>query len=390
MTPARALSPFILKLASRCNLNCSYCYVYNQADTSWRGRPKFMSEETYGATLERIRRHCQRSGQEKVQVVFHGGEPTLVGSARFAAMCVQARERLEDLAEVTLSVQTNGTRLDREWAETLLEHDVEVGVSLDGPKEVNDAARVDHGGRGSHDSVVEGIAALGDAGVPFGILSVVQLGADPLRIHRHFIELGARSVAYLLPSYTHDTIGPVRKRYGSTPCADYLIPIFDEWWDSGTTEVSIREFWEIGRVIMGGLTELDSIGNPPIRFVSVETDGSMHGLDKLRACEDGMTRTALNVHDSDFHDIAERDSLHAAIMEGVPLPTGCRACPERSTCAGGLVAHRYSHEAGFDNPSVWCADLLAIFAHIRARLGVSHEETAARRAAHRELAAVPA
>ncbi len=300
-------------------------------------------------------------------------------------MCAKARERLGPLARVELSIQTNGTRLDRTWIDILREHQVTIGVSLDGPKDVNDSARVDHKGRGSYDAVARGIERLNAVGVPFTILSVVQLGADPLRIHHHFRDLGCKSIAYLLPAETYETIGPIHDKFGPTPCADYLIPIFDDWWDNSTIDVRIREFWEIGRVIMGGRTQLDSLGNPAIRFVSVETDGSIHGLDKLRSIADGMTNTELSVYGADFREITNLSSLHAAVMNGMPLPTGCRACPERETCGGGYLPTRYSRERGFDNPSVWCADLLALFAHIRARMGISHEETRARRAAGRPV-----
>jgi uncharacterized protein len=382
------LSPFILKVASRCNLNCSYCYVYNKEDTSWRGRPALMSEETFDATLKRIAEHCRRSGQRSVSIIFHGGEPTLVRPVKFAAMCAKARERLGPFAEVSLSVQTNGTQLDDGWIEILREHDVAIGISLDGPRDVHDKFRVDHKGRGSYDAVARSIERLHCADVPFGILSVVQPGADPLRIHRHFLELGGKSISYLLPAETYETIGPIREMFGSTPCADFLIPIFDEWWENGTIDVRIREFWEMGRAILGGISQLDSVGNPAIRFVSVETDGSIHGLEKLKTCEDGMTDTELTVHDADFMDIARLSSLHAAVMEGMPLPSACRACPERATCGGGYLPTRYSRERGFDNPSVWCADLLALFGHIRTRLGVSPEETLARRATLRHAVAV--
>src|ERR1700736_2746420 len=144
MRLVQPLSPFIVKVASRCNLNCSYCYVYNKADASWRTRPALMSETTFSATLARIRRHLERSGQQEVTILFHGGEPTLIGSARLASMCAAARERLSDLATVKLSIQTNGTRLNQDWAAVLRDNQVQVGISLDGPKEVNDAARVDH------------------------------------------------------------------------------------------------------------------------------------------------------------------------------------------------------------------------------------------------------
>jgi uncharacterized protein len=73
--------------------------------------------------------------------------------------------------------------------------------------------------------------------------------------------------------------------------------------------------------------------------------------------------------------------LHAAVMRGLPLPEGCRGCPESETCAGGYAPHRYSQERQFDNPSLWCADLFAVFAHVRTRMGVSHEEARVRRPA---------
>lgn len=374
----------IIKIAARCNLNCSYCYVYNQADATWRERPAVMSRETFAATIERIRRHCLHSGQPSVMIAFHGGEPTLVGASRFAWMCALARRRLEDIATVQLSMQTNGTRLDPAWIAVLREHDVHVGVSLDGPREINDVYRVDRKGKGSHGATVRGIALLGEAGMPFGILSVVQPGADPLRIHHHFLELGCSSIAYLLPSCTHDTIGRLREELGPTPCADFLIPIFDEWWFNGSIDVSIREFWNIGRVVIGGSSRLDSIGNPPLRFVCVETDGSMQGLDKLRSCEDGMSTIPLSVHDADFREIALASPFHSAIMDGLPLPSGCRGCPESDTCAGGHLPNRYSKARGFDNPSVWCADLLALFTHVRTRMGITPEETRRRRSALRQ------
>jgi uncharacterized protein len=381
---AVALNPFIVKIASRCNLNCSYCYIYNQADTGWRSRPAVMSDETFDATIDRIRGHCVFSGQDVVMLLFHGGEPTLVGAKRFQSMCSRARERLKDVADVSLGIQTNATRLTDEWIDVLQRQDVQVGISMDGPKDVHDVFRVDHKGRGSYDAVARGVMLLRQAGTPFTILSVVQFGQDPLRIHHHFLDLGCKSISYLLPACTHETIGAIREQHGPTPCADFLIPIFDDWWFESTIDVRIREFWNIGRVLLGGESQLDSIGNPPLRFVGIETDGSMEGLDKLRACEDGMTEIGLSVRDSDFRDIARVSAFHHSAMSGMPLPQVCMRCLERDTCGGGYLPHRYSRDRGFDNPSVWCADLLLLFAHVRHRMNVSQAETASRRLALRK------
>jgi uncharacterized protein len=346
-----------------------------------------MPEAIFEATLERIWRHCLISRQKSVALTFHGGEPCLIGPKRFASWCDKARKSLEGVGAVRFTLQTNGTLLNEAWAEVLLKHSVQVGISIDGPKDIHDIFRVDHKGQGTYDAVEQGLTVLRKAHVPFGILSVIQLGADPLRIHRHFIALGCDSISYILPDFTHDTIAPIRQRYGPTPCANFLIPIFDDWWFNGTMEIRVRDFWNIGKIILGGDSPTDSLGNGPLSFLFIETDGEIEGLDVLRVCEEGITKTGLNVQHADFRDIAQASSLHARIVfEGMPLPTACSICPERDTCGGGYLPHRYSRERGFDNPSVWCADLLRIFSHIRHRLGVPVEETHVRRQALRAVA----
>jgi uncharacterized protein len=159
---------------------------------------------------------------------------------------------LGDVVEVRFVLQTNGTLLDEAWAEVLLKHRVQVGISVDGPKQLHDIFRVDHEGQGSYDAVERGLMLLRDKGVPFGILSVVQLGADPIYIHCHFLSLKCHSISYLMPDFTHETITAIRRRYGPTPCADFLIRVFDDWWFNGTIDTRINPFWQIARTILGG------------------------------------------------------------------------------------------------------------------------------------------
>ena len=124
----------------------------------------------------------------------------------------------------------------------------------------------------------------------------------------------------------------------------------------------------------------------PLRFVFIETDGEIEILDVLRTSSSGITDTGLNVLRNDFQQLADVSRFHSdVVFKGVPIPTGCGSCIEKSTCSGGYLPHRYSRDRGFDNPSVWCADLLKLFAHVRERLGVTVEETQLRRDALAEL-----
>lgn len=374
------ISQAILKVASRCNLNCSYCYVYNMADSTWKLRPPLMTDEVFDTALKRIAEHCHETSQEDFRIAFHGGEPCLIGAEIFDTWCGRARAALDGVAHLQLVVQTNGTLLDARWIDVLLKHRVSVGISMDGPKEIHDRVRVDHREQGSYERVERGLKLLQEAHVPYGVGCVIPLGADPLVVHHHFLALGCTQITYLMPHYIHDTIGAIRERYGPTPCADFLLPIFDDWWFESTMDVQITDLKNVARVILGGRSHSEAIGNDPPGYVFIEPDGEMEGLDNLRACCDGLSRIKLNIRDAGFGAIAHTETMHSqAIFAGMPLAEMCRRCPEGETCAGGYLPHRYSSARGFDNPSVWCADLLKLFAHLRGRLGISVEETRERR-----------
>ena len=100
----------------------------------------------------------------EVTVAWQGGEPTLMG--------VEFFRRSVELAGSTCSPgsgpSTRSRRTARcstsEWAAFFKEHDFLVGVSIDGPRELHDAYRVNKGGKGSFDQVMRGLGHLRDGG----------------------------------------------------------------------------------------------------------------------------------------------------------------------------------------------------------------------------------
>ena len=69
----------VVKVASRCNLNCTYCYMYNMGDDSYKLQPKFMSDLVVESIFLRIKNHSIINNLERFLIVFHGGEPLLTG-----------------------------------------------------------------------------------------------------------------------------------------------------------------------------------------------------------------------------------------------------------------------------------------------------------------------
>ena len=350
------VSAIVLKVASRCNLNCAYCYLYNHEDRSALRQPKRISDRVFDALLSRMADQADRQGHP-MSLTLHGGEPTLLGRERLEELIVRARERL-GASLSGISLQTNGTLIDGEFADMLSRQGISVGVSLDGPPELHDRARVTHAGAGSHADVVRGIRALHGSAVAVSLLCVVSPGNDGAAAYRHFRSLGVKSMDFLLPDVSHDNR---RRFYGTAahPVADYLLPVLDAWLEEDDAQVRVAIFWDLlGRMMGSRRTLSDCFGSPAATYVVVNTDGSIEPLDALKVCADGITSTPLNVLTHSFHDIAGEDGLLARLLAGSiePAPE-CQRCSFFSICGGGFLPHRYARKNGFANPSVWCEDI---------------------------------
>ncbi len=355
----------VVKVAERCNLNCSYCYMYNHADQSYLRRPAFMSDEVFAQLLVRIYEYCDRWPKHRMSLVFHGGEPMLMGTERFRRFTTLAREKLGEKLD-SLQIQSNATLVDDDWIATLHELGVTVGVSMDGPPEIHDMFRVDHSGKGSHAQVLKGLQRLQEQELLSGVLCVVNPAHSGVGIYCYFRSLGIKNMNFLFPDATHDVKQRLYGQYGKTPVADYLIPVFDEWVTEDDEDVRVYCFEDIMRTILGGKVTSDLIGNGRANYLVIDTDGSIQALDALKVCWEGTSESGLNVFEHGFDELHKGlPLLHRVVHEGMPMCATCNACRESATCGGGYLPHRYSHKNGFDNPSIWCEDLLTLFAYVR-------------------------
>ncbi len=123
---------FIIKMHSRCNLACSYCYMYELADQSWRSRPPTMSSALVSVVAMRIAEHARVHNLDTVRIIFHGGEPLLRGANLVIDALDKIRDTIDARVHVDAWVQTNGTLLDEKALDALEARSIRVGVSLDG------------------------------------------------------------------------------------------------------------------------------------------------------------------------------------------------------------------------------------------------------------------
>jgi uncharacterized protein len=371
---------FVLKVHSRCDLSCDYCYMYQMADQSWQFQPKRMSLTIARQVAVRIAEHARVHNLDEISVVLHGGEPLLAGPDLIGRTIGAVRDAAGVDTTVHAFVQTNGAGLDEEFLALFGRLGVRVGVSLDGDHTAQDRHRRYANGRGSYPAVAAGLRLL--TGERFrhlfsGLLCVIDVANDPLDVYQGLLKFGPPRVDFLLPHGTWDSPPPSRAGDATTPYADWLITIFDRWYDN--PETRIRLFDQIIRLLLGRQSSTESVGLAPARFVVIETDGAMAQTDTLKATFHGAADTGLNVARDSFDDALQLPEIAARQLGYDALCAKCQACRVWRVCGGGLYAHRYQAGTGFANPSVYCPDLLQLIGHIRDRVSADIAERRMRR-----------
>jgi uncharacterized protein len=354
---------FILKVHSRCNLSCSYCYVYEMAEQSWRHLPLRMSDATAAMAVERIAEHAEEHHLARVDVILHGGEPLLAGAEWLATLVASLRDRVP--ARVNVSVQTNGTLLSRPMLEAIKGFGVSVGVSLDGDAEATGRSRVYANGRNSFRAVADGLDLLRSPEFRecySGILCTIDTRNDPIATFETLLSFSPPAIDVLLP-HANWTFPPPGTGY-----ADWLIRLFERWYSAPQQETRIRFFGELIQLVLGQPGGVEGLGLLPSTLVVVDTDGSIKQLDSLSSTYPGAADTGLHVRSSRFDDALSLPTTVARQIGVKALSEQCQGCQVMPVCGGGLYPHRYRAGTGFLNPSVFCADLLRLITHVRDRV----------------------
>jgi uncharacterized protein len=337
---------FVVKVHSRCNLACDYCYVYEAPDQSWREQPRVMTDRTFAEVCRRIAGH--RDGP--VSLIFHGGEPLLAGTARIERFAAMAREII---GPVRLRLQTNGTLVTAGFAAACARQGIRVAVSIDGGRAANDK----HRGQ-SFSRVRNGIALLNaERDVFAGLLCVVDTTNAPVETYAALLSHDPPSVDFLLPHANWAAPPPRPGTYG-----DWLAAVFDRWYGAPVRETRVRLFDDIVTLVLGGSVTSETVGLAPVRVAVFETDGSLEQVDALKTAYPGAAALP-----TDDLDAALRwPGVVARQIGAAALSPECRRCPVRDVCGGGNYVHRYHPARGFRAPSVYCDDLLQLVTHIAA------------------------
>lgn len=357
-TPA-PVREYVLKVASRCNLDCDYCYEYHHGDETWRLSRKLISPEIYEEVARKIATHSKTHGLNFVSVALHGGEPLLLGDKRLARIASTLRRTIEVTGtHLTLNMQTNGLLITDAIAEVIRDQEINVGISLDGGRSANDRHRLDHSGKSSYERVLAGIETLRRIAPEraSGILSVIDIQNDPIETFDSLAALGLSSIDFLLPHYNWNRPPPGHDGV-EAPYGEWLGAIWNAWINGRHSDVRIRFLDNIVARLVGHPGLYEQMSDAPVQLITINPNGDFEGVDTLKSTGSGVQKTGLNITRHDIDEVLLHP-LYAFRQDWQKaLPTACVNCSIKSICTGGYIPHRFKSETGFNNPSVYCRDI---------------------------------
>jgi len=346
-------------IGPRCNLECGYCY-YLEKEALFPKGARFRMEE---AVLVRFLRDYIASqsaaGVREISFAWQGGEPMLLGLDYFRQIVALQARFCPPGHRVTNAIQTNGTLITEAWAQFLKEEDFLVGLSLDGPPEMHDAARPDRRGRPSSAAVLRGLERLQRVGVRVNLLTVVSQAnvGDPLGVYRYLAGLGAEFIQFI-PA--HERLLPDGRRAGAPGRGDkgatlapfcitgaeygrFLCEIFDAWVRADVGRVFVQHFDEMLGLLMGAPAGLCIFAETCGTALALEHDGSLYACDHYVYPE----FKAGNLRARAVGELAALPKLRAFGRDkATGLCATCRACAWRFACHGGCPKHRTAPEPG--------------------------------------------
>lgn len=355
------ITQLLVKVATRCNIDCSYCYWFR--DASVYDKPKLMSADVMHRLMQRIEQHVARYALFDFPIILHGGEPLLWGVEnfhRFAQGCKDITSRTG--CEIPVAVTTNGILINDEWLDCFEHRNISVAISIDGPAHIHDIHRHTFQGTGTHAAVERAARMLVSRDIGVSALAVCQPAQPPEDYVAFFAACGIANYDIMIPDATVDE--------KPLSIAAFYKGLFDLWLAANreAPTANIRIISDMITALLGNNSPTEGVGHKPVELCTVMTDGTVEAHDVLRIAGDGSSATRFNIFEHAIDEVRNEPRWQAARDASINLCAKCRQCKFMNACGGGYLPHRYSRTNGYDNPSVYCDDLYAMFENMESVL----------------------
>jgi uncharacterized protein len=339
-----------------CNINCSYCYLPQRADKS------VMQHSTIQVLFEQL--FASSWASQELTVIWHAGEPLVVPPAFYESAFQTIAALCPGSVRVQHSMQTNGMLLSTEWCDLFKRWHVGVGVSIDGPRRLNDTHRLTRTGRSTFDQALAGIRLLRRESVPFHVISVLSQNSmdAPQELLDFYVAEGIEDVCFNVEesegAHVSDLLG------GDGPQRRFRV-FLSTFWQLARQGDKIRFIREIDgmlpRVFRPEGECVRNVQVEPFRMLNVDCNGNVSTFSpELLGLKNVQYDDFLigNINAASLEEMRRSAAMHAMsrdIAAGVEL---CRqSCEYFSVCGGGAPVNKLFENGSFNSARTSFCDL---------------------------------
>lgn len=331
----------------QCNFRCSYCF--GDHGDKYNGECKQFTDDSLKAMLEYFLYTVYPDVKQYRIDFVSGGEPLLGFDIIKKTIAYVENFSSQTGKKVSIWLCTNGSLLSDEISEFLSLHNVSIGISLDGKKEIHDQHRIDAKGEGTYDRVVKNIQQLKSdtkLSKKFKNIWGLSVGSNDnhnfVDILKHHKKIGFQSVQIkLVRNNQNFDICNILQSYD-----DLVTFIFDKFKN--------KEYDYINLI----LNDNDQFGKVLKRILlnQTVTRRCSAGTNKITICPDGtiypcdsfvgIKEFELGTIDSGIHN---KDTFSNAV---VSKRGKCRKCSLRYLCGGDCYYNSYINTGSILSPDV--------------------------------------
>jgi len=328
----------LIKPASgNCNMRCKYCFYHSLSDIREQKDYGIMSYET----LEQLVKRAFEGTTKSITFAFQGGEPTLCGLDFYYKFEDFVKKYNTQSIEVNRAFQTNGYIIDENWCKYFKKYKYLVGLSLDGPKEINDLNRIDINKDGTYQKIMNAKKLFDEYLVEYNVLCVVnrEVARYAKKVYQFFKDNNIRHIQYI------NCLDELGKKQGTNKYSltwqrylKFLKDTFDMWYEDIMNDdiYVIRQFDNYIAMILGYPPESCNMnGYCSCQFV-VEADGSVYPCDFYVIDEYRIG----NVYDNSLKEMFESDTTKRFISESIIENPKCKRCKWYNICRNGCRRER--------------------------------------------------
>lgn len=346
-----------------------------------------------------IRQLLESHSTPDVYVAWQGGEPTLMGLPFFERSVEFARKYRKRGQTIHYTIQTNGTTIDENWTSFLKKNDFLVGISIDGPREMHDAYRVDKGGQPTFGKVMRGLAHLRKRGVEYNVLTTLhRANADrPAEVYRFLRdECGARYMQFIpiierftgeagewktwrdRPLYAQEGSNVTRRSVTAKQFGDFYNGVFDEWVRRDVGRIFVQMFDTTLENWYAGETSLCIHRARCGTSLAMEHNGDVYSCDHFVEPRYKLG----NITEKPLVDLVNSPQQRwFGDYKATSLPKYCRECDVRFACHGGCPKDRFiGTPDGEPGLNYLCEGYKNFFHHVAKPMGIMvqllHQERA--------------